>query len=94
MKYWLFAIDLFSKYAWVVPIKDKKGTSIVNAFKTIISKKAKQSPKDEGNQIKYGLIKVMNFIINLLKTFWKQIILKCIQLYWVVAERFISLLEL
>ena len=29
----LCAIDLSSKYAWVVPIKDKKGTSIVNAFK-------------------------------------------------------------
>ena len=32
-KYFLSAIDLFSKYAWVIPIKDKKGTSIVNAFK-------------------------------------------------------------
>ena len=32
-KYLLCAIDLFSKYAWVVPIKDKKGPSIVNAFK-------------------------------------------------------------
>ena len=31
-KYLLCAIDLFSKYAWVIPIKDKKGTSIVNAF--------------------------------------------------------------
>ena len=30
---------MFSKYAWVVPIKDKKGTSIVNAFKKIISNK-------------------------------------------------------
>ena len=29
----LCAIDLFSKFAWVIPIKDKKGTSIVNAFK-------------------------------------------------------------
>ena len=36
-KYLLWAIDLFSKYAWVIPIKDKKGTSIVNAFKKIIS---------------------------------------------------------
>ena len=26
------AIDLFSKYAWVVPIKVKKGSSIVDAF--------------------------------------------------------------
>ena len=33
------AIDLFSKYAWIVPTKDKKGTSIVNAFKRIISKR-------------------------------------------------------
>ena len=32
-KYLLCAVDLFSKYAWVVPIKDKKGTSIVNACK-------------------------------------------------------------
>ena len=32
-KYLLCAIDLFSKYTWVIPIKDKKGTSIVNAFK-------------------------------------------------------------
>ena len=26
-----------SKYSWVVAIKDKKGTSIVNAFKNVIS---------------------------------------------------------
>ena len=32
IKYLLCAIDLFSKYAWVIPIKNKKGTSIVNAF--------------------------------------------------------------
>ena len=38
IKYLLRTIDLFSKYAWVVPIKDKKGTSIVNVFKRIISK--------------------------------------------------------
>ena len=37
IKYLLCAIDFFSKYAWVVPIKDKKGVSIVNAFKKIIS---------------------------------------------------------
>ena len=33
VKYLLCAIDLFSKYAWVIPIKDKIGTSIINAFK-------------------------------------------------------------
>ena len=38
-EYLLCAIDYFSKYAWVSPIKDKKGTSIVNAFQKIISKR-------------------------------------------------------
>ena len=46
-KYLLCAIDLFSKYAFVVPLKDKKGISITNAFDKII----KQSNE---NQIKYG----------------------------------------
>ena len=41
IKYLLCAIDLLSKYAWVVPIKNKKRTSIVNAFKKIISKERK-----------------------------------------------------
>ena len=39
IKYLLCVIDLFSKYAWVIPIKDEIGTSIVNAFKKIISKR-------------------------------------------------------
>ena len=39
IKYLLCAIDLFSKYACIIPIKDKKGTSIVNAFKKIISER-------------------------------------------------------
>ena len=28
-------VDIFSKYAWVVPLKDKNGVSIVNAFQCI-----------------------------------------------------------
>ena len=32
IKYLLRTIDLFSKYACVIPLKDKKGTSIVKAF--------------------------------------------------------------
>ena len=43
IKYLLCAIDLFSKYAWVVPIKNKKGISIVNAFQKIISEGRKQN---------------------------------------------------
>ena len=60
-KYLLCAIDLFSKYTWVIPIKDKKGTSIVNAFQKIISEGRKPN--------KRRLIKVVNFIIILLKDF-------------------------
>ena len=36
IKYLLCPIDLYSKYAFVVPLKDKKGISIVNAFNKII----------------------------------------------------------
>ena len=36
-KYLLCAIDLFDKCVWVVPLKDKKGVSIVNVFQKIIS---------------------------------------------------------
>ena len=52
-KYLLCAIDLFSKYAWVIPIKDKKGTSIVNAFKKIISEGQRKPNKiwvDQGGE--------------------------------------------
>ena len=38
IEYLLCAIDLFSKYAWVITVKDKKRTSTVNAFQKIISK--------------------------------------------------------
>ena len=41
IKYLLCVVDLFSKYVWVVPVKDKKETSIFNAFKKIISEKRK-----------------------------------------------------
>ena len=36
IRYLLCVIDLFSKYAWGVPLKDKKGVSIVNVFQNIL----------------------------------------------------------
>ena len=40
----LYAIDLFSKYACVVPLKDKKGFTIVNIFQSILdNSKRKQN---------------------------------------------------
>ena len=43
IKYYLCAIDLYSKYAFVIPLKDKKGISIVNAFDKI-TKQSKRKP--------------------------------------------------
>ena len=52
-KYLLCTIDLFSKYPWVVPIKDKKGASIVNEFKKIVLKGQRNPNKiwvDQGSE--------------------------------------------
>ena len=43
IRYLLCAIDLFSKYAFVVPLKDKKGTTIVNAFQSILDNSKKKA---------------------------------------------------
>ena len=39
------AIDVFSKYVWVIPIKDRKEASIVNAFQKIISEGSEAESK-------------------------------------------------
>ena len=53
IKYFLCAINLYSKYAFVIPLKDKKGISIVNAFDKII-KQSKRKPNkiwvDQGSE--------------------------------------------
>ena len=38
-------IDIFSKYAWVIPLKDKKGVSVVNAFQKILKESDKKLNK-------------------------------------------------
>ena len=35
-RFLLCVIDIFGKYTWVVPLKDKKGVSIVNVFQKIL----------------------------------------------------------
>ena len=59
-RFLLCVIDVFSKYAWVVPLKDKKGVSIVNPFKKTLNDSARKPNK-------YGLLKEVNFTIVLLK---------------------------
>ena len=34
-RYLLMVIDVFSKYGWIVPLKDKKGESVTKAFSEI-----------------------------------------------------------
>ena len=88
-KHLLCAIDLFSKYAWVIPLKDKKGTSIVNTFQKIISKERKLSKiwVDQGsesyNQSFKDFLKINN--IEKYSTFNEE--------KSVVAERFIRTLK-
>ena len=53
IKYLLCAIHLYSKYAFVVPFKDKKGISIVNAFNKIIKQSNRKQNKiwvDQGGE--------------------------------------------
>ena len=53
IKYLLYAIDLFSKYAWVAPIKDKKGITITSAFQKILKESYRKPNKiwvDKGRE--------------------------------------------
>ena len=53
IKYLLCVIDLYSKYAFVIPLKDKKGISIVNAFHKIIKQSNRKPNKiwvDQGGE--------------------------------------------
>ena len=52
-RFLLCAIDIFSNYAWVVPLKDKKGVSIVNAFQKILddsNRKPNKKLVDKGSE--------------------------------------------
>ena len=46
IRFLLCVIDIFSKYAWIIPLKDKKDTTITNAFQKILNLIT--------NQTKYG----------------------------------------
>ena len=82
-------IDLFSKYVWVVPLKDKRGISVIDAFQKIISKGCKPNKAwvDQGSE----------FYNNLFKRFLKINNIEMYSIYnkekSVVAKRFISTLK-
>ena len=71
-RFLLCANDIFSKYAWVVPLKDKKGVGIVNAFQKILD-----YLKTKPNKI--WVDKGSEFYNRSTKSWLKTMILLCIQ---------------
>ena len=60
IKYLLYAIDLYSKYGFVITLKDKKGISIVNAFNKIIKQSNRKPNKiwvDQGGEFYNNVFK-------------------------------------
>ena len=52
-KFLLCVIDMYSKYAWVIPLKDKNDISIVNGFQKIINDSKRRPNKiwvDRGSE--------------------------------------------
>ena len=53
-RFLLCVIDIYSKYAWVVPLKNKNGVSIVNAFQIVLKKYNRKPNKiwiDKGSEL-------------------------------------------
>ena len=90
IKYLLCAIDLYSKYAFVIPLKDKKGISIVNAFDKIIKQSNRKPNKiwvDQGGEFYNNIFErwLSDNDINMYSTYNEG--------KSVVAERFIRTLK-
>ena len=86
----LCAIDLFSKYTFIVPLKDKKRISIVNAFNKIIKQSNRKPNKiwvDQGSEFYNRVLKkwLSDDDIIMYSTFNED--------KSVVAERFIRTLK-
>ena len=97
-RFLLCVIDIFSKYAWVVPLKDKKGISIVNAFQKILSDSKRSEAEEKGQKPnKIWVDKGSEFYNNSFKKWLKD---NDIVIYStnnegksVIAERFIRTLK-
>ena len=58
IRFLLCVIDIFSKYAWVVPLKDKKGISIVKAFQSILTQSNRRAKGTSVQHVKPNKIRV------------------------------------
>ena len=53
-RFLLCVIDIYSKYAWVIQLKDKKGTTITKAFQKILNEsncKPNRTWVDKGSEL-------------------------------------------
>ena len=53
IRFLLCAIDIFRKYTWVVPLKDKIGITITNAFQNVLKESNRKPNKiwvDKGSE--------------------------------------------
>ena len=94
-RFLLCVIDIFSKYAWVVPLKDKKGISTVNAFQKILDKSMELHSERKPNKI--WVNKGSEFYNNSFKKLLKDNDIEMYSIHnegkSVVAERFIRTLK-
>ena len=59
-RFLLCVIYIYSKYTWVIPLKDKKGITITNAFQEILNESNRKPNKicvDKGSEFYNGTIK-------------------------------------
>ena len=69
VKYLLYAIDVFNKYAWVKPLKDKNGKTVLNAFIEIVGESNRKSDKLWVDQGRKFYNKIMEEWLNNNNTF-------------------------
>ena len=62
IKYLLMVIDVFSKYVWIKPLRDRQTESVSKAFDEIFK-------QVNVNQRCYGLTKVLSLSVNISKSF-------------------------
>ena len=91
-------IDIFSKYAWVVPLKDKKDVTITNAFQKILKESKRRQSQFEGPKPnKIWVDKGIKFYNSSFKIFLKDNDIEMYSIHnegkSVVAERFIRTLK-
>ena len=65
-KYILTVIDLYTKCAWVIPLPNKKGQTVADAFKRIMNESGRKPKKvwvDKGTEFHNQYVKALPFEI-------------------------------